>query len=383
MDMTIPFHRESCTGQEAHHVATAATKGLSRRDYATRCEEWIRQTIKSPLVIMTSSATTALEMALLSLSLVPGEEVVLPSFAYPSAANAILLAGGRPVFAEIDPFTMELSYESLKHCVTSRTRAVVLVHYGGTSHNIVPISRFCKEQEITLIEDASHAFLAKHQDRYLGTYGDFGIFSFHYTKNISAGTGGAFLCNLKPDDPRSIRSSMIAENGTDRSLFLAGKTTCYQWQRSGLNVQPSELAMAYLWAQLEASHHLTSSREIAYRQYQDFFQSISAEHPVIFCWSKETSQGNYHTFFLRTRTSEQRQRLKQSLSRRGIEAVSHFEPLHSSPMGIALGWVPEDLPVTILAAGTLLRLPLYAQMTREEADYVVRGVSEILEEMIL
>lgn len=379
----IPFHRESKTGLEAEHVSKAAAAGLTSRPYTARCQEWIQDLTQSPLVLMTASATAGLELSLLSLDLQPEEEVILPSFSYPSEANAILLAGGKPVFAEIDPETMELSLEDLKRRVTERTRGVILVHYGGSSHQLTAIDQFCRQQRLILIEDASHAYLAKHGENYLGTVGHFGVYSFHATKNISAGTGGTLLCNLPAEDPRSLRCQMIAENGTDRLLFLQGKVPCYQWQVPGLNVQPSELAMAYLWPQLVHAQELTLSRSIAYQQYEAYFQTLPQPHPVISGWSpsRDPYEGNYHTFFLRTRSVTQRNRLKDCLAQRSIQTVSHFEPLHQAPMGIRLGYARGDLPITAHAAETLLRLPLYAGMTLSEADQVVQAIADSLLEM--
>ena len=380
--MMIPFNRDYHTGRESEYVIDAASN-LSQRVFAEKCRAWIGNKFSDSKIIMTSSATAAIELALMSLELKFGDEVIIPSFAYPSIANAILLARGKPVFSEIDPKTLSLSPEDLEKRITSRTKAVLVVHYGGTSHHLNEIQSLCSSKKICLIEDASHAFLARHDRKPLGSVGDFGIFSFHHTKNISAGNGGALLINRPENTILYKRCRMISENGTNRLDFLDGRGDNYDWQCHGLNSSPSELAMAYLYAQLEKSDSITASRNAPYAAYHAFFDSLPDPQPVIRTFSPLPADGasNYHTFYLCTRTPSQRQELRHRLLKMGVMAVSHFEPLHSAPMGFSLGYSPSDLPETLLAAKTVLRLPLFNYMAEEEYRSVIAALSVSLEEM--
>ncbi len=376
--MEIPFNKVSFTGKENKYIQTAA-KNLDKRSFTLKCAEWIKSYTSVEEVIMTSSATSALELAVRSIWCDKESEIILPSFTFPSAANAVLLAGAQPVFCEIDDNTLCLDIKDFQSKITSKTKAVIIIDYGGSSPHIHQLIEIARKNNLMVIEDSAHAFLSSYKEKPLGSWGDLGIFSFHSTKNIVCGEGGALLINTKNKDIIH-HIHQLYHHGTNKVEFLQGKSSSYSWHALGLNPQPSELSMAFLLAQLEESKSLTKQRQKNFLSYYNFF----VEYPykkgiVLFSNIYPDHVSNCHTFYIVFESQDMRDYIIEQLKKRHIYAYFHFVPLHLSPMGKKLGYSPSDFPITNKISEGLLRLPLYNHMTEKECRFVIQSVKEILE----
>lgn len=371
--MIIPLNKFYTTGRELEYMQdclasqTIAANGF----YTGKVQELISQTFDCPRVLLTTSATAALEMACLLLNLQPGDEVILPSFTFVSTANAVLLRGAHPVFAEIDPYTLNLDPDDLCSNITPHTRAIMPVHYAGTACDMGAIMKAAHQYGLPVIEDAAQAVNAKYQDKYLGTIGDLGCFSFHGTKNLVCGEGGALL--IKSNKPELLeRAEIVWEKGTNRGQFLRGQVDKYTWTDIGSSYAPSDLLAAFLYAQLESMNAVNAAREKVYQYYYTSLQPYARQGlfrlPEIPAWASP----NYHIFYLLFNSGSHRNQVMRELRSQGIEASFHFIPLHSSPMGQRLGYKPDDLPVTEKISSCLLRLPIYPQISTDEQAYVIK-----------
>lgn len=379
MKMKIPFNKQYYTGKEIEYIREALdNQESSEACFSNRCSHFFEEHYQVPKVFMTTSGTHALEMAVLLLDLQPGQEVIMPSFTFPSTANSALLRGAIPIFAEIEEETLNLDPEDLRRKITSRTRAIMPVHYGGIGCAMNEIIRIAKEHNLFVVEDAAQGINAKYQDRYLGSWGDLGCLSFHSTKNIACGEGGALLINS--EDPQILkRAEIIWNKGTNRTAFLRGEIDKYSWVGTGSNYTPSEIGMAVLWAQLEQIEEITEKRKHSYEYYQQGLARYVDKGLIRLPAVPEGVKSNYHIFYIVFPSEGIRKRVLDELNKRGIQAVIHFVPLHSSFMGRKLGYLPEDLPVTEKVGSSLLRLPLYNGMASKEREYVLENLQEILE----
>lgn len=379
MMIRIPFNKQYYTGQEIGYIREALLEEGRGDSYFTNlCAAFFEKEYQIPQVFMTTSGTHALEMAVLLLGLEPGQEVIMPSFTFPSTANSVLLRGVVPVFAEIAETTLNLDPEDIKRKITHRTRAIMPVHYGGTACAMDEIISIARAHGLYLVEDAAQGINAKYRDRYLGTWGDLGCISFHSTKNIACGEGGALFINSK--EPQILkRAEIIWNKGTNRTQFLRGEIERYSWVGTGSNYTPGELGMAVLWAQLKQADLITAKRKGIYEYYREGLASYKGKGLIGLPVIPEGVQSNYHIFYMIFSSERIRKRVQDELNKRGIQAVIHFVPLHSSAMGKKLGYVPEDLPVTERVGKSLLRLPLYNSMTDQEKEYVLENVQDVLE----
>lgn len=376
--MEIPFNKVSLTGKENIYVQKAV-ENLDKKIFTSKCAEWIKSHMSVKEVIMTSSGTSALELAVRSICSDEDSQIILPSFTFPSAANAILLAGAQPVFCEIDAHTLCMDINDFQTKITPNTKAVIVVDYGGISPHIEKLIDIARENNLMVIEDSAHAFLSSYKEKPLGTWGDFGIFSFHTTKNIVCGEGGALLVNTNNINILD-HIHHLYYYGTNRIAFLNGQSSSYSWHTTGLNPQPSELSMAFLLAQLEESHLLTQERQQIFLSYYKFLDEHSNNNGILsFSRIYPNHDANCHTFYIVFENQEMRDYMIQQLRKRHINAYFHFVPLHLSPMGKKLGYTPSDFPVTNKVSAGLLRLPLYNEMTEKECQFVVQSVKEILE----
>ncbi len=379
--MEIPFNKIYLTGNEEKYVSLAILN-IDAQKYTHGCAEWIKNHMNAYKVFMTSSGTSALEVALNALEIDKGDEIILPSFTFPSTANAVLLAGGTPVFCEINSSTLCMDYDDFDSKMTSKTKAVIPVHYGGNAYALDKILQLARTKNLYVVEDSAHAFGASYLNKPLGTWGDMGIFSFHSTKNITCGEGGALLLNTKNESINNQVDSLY-HNGTNRTEFLQGKTPYYNWQNLGLNPHPSELSMAFLYSQLIASKALTLSRQSAYKKYQAYFLDAQKRHSCIESYSQESrkASSNYHIFYVVFESNNIRDFMMNQMKERGISAAFHFMPLHSSEMGQSLGYKHTDLPITEKISKCVLRLPLYNYMREEETEYIIEIVDQLLRDL--
>ena len=371
----IPFNVPPCTGNEMKYIgeAIAAHKICGDGAFTKKCNAWIEQRFGAHKALLTTSGTTALDMASLLCDLKPGDEVILPSFTFSSTANAFAIYGARLVFVDVRPDTMNIDETKIEAAITDRTRVVVAVHYAGVACEMDTILDIARRHKLLVIEDAAQGVMASYKGRPLGTIGDFGCYSFHETKNYSMGEGGAVLVN----NPVYVeRAEILREKGTDRAKFFRGQVDKYTWVDIGDSFLPSELNAAYLWAQLELADEINEDRLRSWNTYNEAFQPLGerglAELPVI----PEGCAHNAHMFYLKCRDLSERTALIRFLKERDILAVFHYVPLHSAPAGLQYGrFAGEDI-YTTRESDRLVRLPMYYGLTREDQARVIAAVND-------
>jgi len=374
-EMRIPYNRPCFEGKELVYIAKAIDSCHISGDglFTERCQSLLQELLAVPRVLLTTSCTHALEMAALLLDLQPGDEVIVPSFTFVSTANAFALHGGRPAFVDVRPDTLNLDENLLEALVTPRTRAIVPVHYAGIACEMDTILSIAERHGISVIEDNAHGFLGRYKGRYLGTLGSMAAQSFHETKNVMCGEGGALLLN----DPAYIRrAEIVRQKGTDRSRFLRGEVDKYTWVDVGSSYAPADILAAFLYAQLEARDHIQDHRRRIWTAYYNGLEKWARERGVILPTVPQTSQPTYHLFYLLMPSLEERQALIAHLRKQGILSVFHFQPLHLSKMGQRFGGKPGDCPVAESVSDRLVRLPFYNQLTEEEQESVIQAVHD-------
>jgi len=377
--MKIPFNRVSLSGKEMVYLEDCIKRGLisggGYYTYAARCR--LEEYLYTSKVWLTTSGTSALEMAVLCLDLQPGDEVIMPSFTFVSTANAVLLRGARPVFAEIDPYTLNLDPEDAERKISSRTRAIIPVHYAGVACAMDDLLAIAAAHDIAVVEDAAHGIGAAYKGRPLGSIGLMGCYSFHGTKNIVSGEGGALLLN-RGQQQLTERAEIIYEKGTNRSQFMRGEVDRYTWQGIGSSFIMADLLAAFLYAQLERLEEITRARQQRFAIYQQAFLPYQQQEKLQLPYVPEYAQSNGHLYHLLCPTQAKRDELLQSLREQGVEASFHFIPLHSSPMSRRLGYGKDELPVTEEISRRLIRLPIYPDLSEDEQAYVIEKVQECL-----
>jgi len=326
--------------------------------------------------LLTTSCTHALELALLAASVKAHDEVICPSFTFVSTANAIVRQKAVPVFAEIDENTLNIDVDDVVKRITAKTKAIIPVHYAGVSCDMSGIMKAAKRRNITVIEDAAHGIGAKYKDKYLGTIGDMGCFSFHATKNITCGEGGALL--LSGD--RYYKNAEIArEKGTNRAAYLKGEIDKYSWIREGSSYVLSDVSAAVLIEQLKKADEITKKRRNVFYHYFNGLKALERAGKVFLPHIPEGCEINGHIFYFRVQKERDRDRCIYALKQRGIDATFHFVPLHTSSYGKkALGYRAGDFPVTERASKTLVRLPIYPQLSKKSTDFIIDSVKEVL-----
>ena len=367
----IPFNRAHMTGRELEYVREAFRNGHVSGDgpFTARCQEMLEEVTGAGRALLTTSGTHALEMSALLLDISPGDEVILPSFTFVSTVNAFVLRGAVPVFADIRTDTLNMDEELLPGLVTDRTAAIVPVHYAGISCEMDRIMEIAGENGIPVIEDAAHGLFGSYRGAGLGSIGTMGILSFHETKNVTCGEGGALLIN----DPSLIRrAEIIREKGTDRSRFLRGEVDRYTWVDLGSSYPPSEILAAFLQAQLEEADSIQSRRRNIWLRYMEELEEWATRVGVGLPVVPESCSQSWHIFHLVMPDEEARNSLISRLKELGILSVFHYQPLHLSDMGRSLG--RGECPVTADIACRLVRLPLYYDLTPEEQTEVISAV---------
>jgi len=373
---SIPFSSPHLTGREKVYLEEVLALGkLAGNGPMTKfCQEWLEHNTGCAKALLTQSCTSALEMAALLAGVGPGDEVILPSFTFATSASAFALRGATLVFVDIRPDTLNLDEQLVEAAVTPRTRAILAVHYAGVGCDMAALKTIADRHGLLLIEDAAQGIMAETDGRKLGSIGQLGAYSFHETKNIMSGEGGALLIN---DPSLTERAEILWEKGTNRSQFIRGQVDKYTWVDLGSSFLPSEITAAVLRAQLEAAEEITARRLHLWHRYHEAFARLEtvnlARRPVI----PANCRHNGHIFQLLLRSGAERDRVLRELNARGIGATFHYIPLHSAPSGQRFGRVNGTMTHTDDVAARLLRLPMPA-MTDQEQDRVIKAVLEVL-----
>jgi len=343
--------------------------------FTKRCQTWLESHFGCPQVLLTNSCTAALEMAALLTDIQPGDEVIMPSFTFVSTANAIVLRGGVPVFVDIRPDTLNLDETQLEAAITSKTKVIAPVHYAGVGCEMEEILTIAERYGLKVTEDAAQAAFACYRGQPLGTFGNVAAFSFHATKNIVSGEGGALVIN----DPELVeRAEIIWEKGTNRRQFFRGEVDKYTWVDVGSSFLPSELTAAFLYAQLEQGESITQRRLMVWNRYHWAFASLEADGLVQRPNVPLHCQHNGHIYYLLLKNLETRTRVLSHLKVNGVQATFHYVPLHSSPAGQRFGRAVGDMAMTDDVSDRLLRLPMSANVSMEEVDMIISLVFEAL-----
>lgn len=371
--MNIPFNKPFIAGKELYYIAQAVLAGHLSGDglYTKKCHQWFEEHLGCKRALLVHSCTAALEMAAILCDIQPGDEVIIPSFTFVSTANAFVLRGGRPVFVDIRPDTLNINEQLIEMSITPKTKAIVPVHYAGVPCAMDEIMSIAKRYNLLVVEDAAQALLSKYKGRYIGTIGHLGCFSFHETKNIISGEGGALLIN---DEHFIEQAEIIREKGTNRSKFYKGEVDKYTWVDIGSSFLPSELIGAFLYAQLEQAEKIIAVRYKIYRYYYEGLKHLCERELIRLPFTDEDCMNNGHMFYIITRSREERSELIAYLKERSIWALFHYIPLHSSPAGIKYGRVSGKMTVTDDISERILRLPMYYEMHNDEIDRVVQAL---------
>lgn len=376
MEIRIPFNIPPYVGHEMEYLQKACEvnhKICGDGPFTKQCKSWVEEKTGTAECLMTTSGTSALEMAAHLSHIQPGEEVIMPSYTFCSTADAFVLKGAVPVFVDIRPDTMNLDETLLEDAITDKTRAIAAVHYAGVSCEMDTILEIAGRHHLTVVEDAAQGVMSSYKGRALGTLGDFGCYSFHETKNYSMGEGGALLIR----DPEKIsEAEILREKGTNRSQFFRGQIDKYTWVDYGSSFLPSELNAAYLMAQLDRADEINHARLARWEQYYRLLSPLAAEGRIELPVIPKDCVHNAHMFYIKTRDLEERQALIQALREQGILAVFHYIPLHSSPAGRKFGRFHGEDRYTTRESERLLRLPMYYSLTEENVNDVVSVIEE-------
>ena len=376
MEIRIPFNIPPYVGHEMEYLQKACEvnhKICGDGPFTKQCKSWVEEKTGTAGCLMTTSGTSALEMAAHLSHIQPGEEVIMPSYTFCSTADAFVLKGAVPVFVDIRPDTMNLDETLLEDAITDKTRAIAAVHYAGVSCEMDTILEIAKRHHLTVVEDAAQGVMSSYKGKALGTLGDFGCYSFHETKNYSMGEGGAILIR----DPEKIsEAEILREKGTNRSQFFRGQIDKYTWVDYGSSFLPSELNAAYLMAQLDQADEINNARLARWEQYYRLLSPLVAEGRIELPVIPEGCVHNAHMFYIKTGDLEERQALIQALREQGILAVFHYIPLHSSPAGKKFGRFHGEDRYTTRESERLLRLPMYYSLTEENVNDVVSVIEE-------
>jgi dTDP-4-amino-4,6-dideoxygalactose transaminase len=375
MPYRIPFNRPGLTGNELRYIADAITQGHAAGDgaFTRRCHTMLEETLGAARVLLTTSCTHALEMAALLLDIQPGDEVILPSFTFVSTVNAFVLRGAKPVFIDIRPDTLNLDESRLEELITPRTKAIVPVHYAGVGCEMDEILGIAGRHGVTVVEDNAHGLFARYKGRYLGTFGAIATQSFHETKNVICGEGGAIVLN---DAAMVERAEILREKGTNRSKFYRGQVDKYTWVDIGSSYLMSDILAAFLCAQLEKYEQISATRKRIWECYnRELAGWAGAQGVRLPCVPPHCAQA-YHMFYLVMPTLAARQGLIEHLKSLGILSVFHYIPLHLSPMGVEFGGRAGQYPITERVGDCILRLPFYNDLSNADQADVVDAVRQ-------
>ena len=368
--MFIPFNKPPYIGKESEYVLDAVNKGHISGDgeYTKKCAKKLEELSGTKRALLTTSCTHATEMAALLSDIKPGDEVIMPSYTFVSTADAFVLRGAIPVFVDIRPDTMNIDETLIEDAITSKTKAIVPVHYAGVGCEMDTIMDIARRHNLTVIEDAAQAIASTYKGKALGTFGDFGCYSFHETKNISMGEGGALLIqNEDLVEPAEI----IREKGTNRAKFFRGQIDKYTWVNYGSSYLPSDMNAAYLWAQLENMDIIQEKRLSVWNRYKEGLSELEKKEYIEFGVIPDECTNNAHMFYIKVSDLETRTELISYLKEKGIMAVFHYVPLHSAPAGRKFGRFNGEDRYTTKESERLIRLPLFYSISDEEVEYTI------------
>jgi len=371
----IPFNKPFIVGRELYNIAQAVVDGQLAGDgrYTKLCHTWIEQELHCSKSLLTHSCTAALEMSAMLCDIKPGDEVIMPSFTFVSTANAFVLRGGVPVFVDVRPDTLNMDENLVDAAITDKTRVIVPVHYAGVPCNMDSIVEKARMHGLFVVEDAAQGLLSMYRGNFLGTIGDLGCLSFHETKNIISGEGGALLIN---NEQFIKRAEIIREKGTDRAQFFRGEIDKYSWVDMGSSYLPSELVSAFLYAQMEQADKIIAKRREVFDLYYSLLEPLKTRGDLRLPYIENECSSNGHIFYIITSSLSERTRLISHLKDSGIHAVFHYVPLHSSTAGRKYGHEGSSMKVTDEISNTLLRLPLFYEIQKDDVLYITDKIKE-------
>ncbi|WP_041139421.1 dTDP-4-amino-4,6-dideoxygalactose transaminase [Beduini massiliensis] len=371
----LDFNRPPYVGKELDYIKEAVDlhKICGDGKFTQLCSEWMKKRFEINNVLLTTSCTHALEMAAILCDIQKGDEVIMPSYTFVSTADAFVLRGAKIVFVDIRPDTMNIDETKIEAAITDKTKVIVPVHYAGVSCEMDTIMAIAKKHHLLVVEDAAQGVTAYYKGKALGTIGDFGCYSFHETKNYSMGEGGAILFH---DDQYKEKAEISREKGTNRSKFFRGQVDKYTWVDYGSSYLPSDLNAAYLWAQLEAADMINNHRLSTWHKYYDGLSKLAEAGYIELPYVPSECTHNAHMFYIKTKDLTDRSALIQHLKKKGIQAVFHYVPLHSSPAGQKFGYFHGVDEYTTKESERLLRLPLFYNITDDEISSVIEAIKE-------
>lgn len=375
----IRFNVPPVAGKEFEYIKQAIESKhiCGDGDFTKKCNRWIEQTTGCKKALLTTSCTHALEMAALMCDFQPGDEVILPSYTFSSSANCFIPAGATLVFVDVDPKTMNIDPNCIEKAITDKTKAICVMHYAGVACDMDRIMDIAHRHNLIVVEDAAQAIMATYKGKALGTFGTFGCFSFHETKNYSMGEGGALLIN---DETYIEKAEILREKGTDRSKFFRGQVDKYSWRDFGSSYLPSELNAAYLWAQLEIADEINNNRLDSWNRYYEALKPLADEGKIELQKHPEGTQHNAHMFYIKLSDLEERTRFIEYMRANDILTVFHYVPLHSAPAGLKYGRFAGEDVYTTAESDRLVRLPLYYKLDKNDQEKIIKTILDFWKE---
>jgi len=371
----IRFNVPPCTGKEFDYIKKAVEnqKICGDGEFTAKCNEWLENKTGAGKALLTTSCTHATELAAILANIGPGDEVIMPSYTFVSTADAFVLRGATAVFVDIRPDTMNIDEKLIEDAITDKTKAIAPVHYAGVGCEMDTIMKIAAKHHLKVIEDAAQGIMSEYKGKALGTFGEFGCFSFHETKNFSMGEGGAILIRDEKDfEPAEI----IREKGTNRAKFFRGQIDKYTWVDKGSSYLPSELNAAYLYAQLELAQEITDNRLKTWNLYYEGLKELKEKGLIELAFIPEYCKHNAHMFYIKAADLEERTKLIAFLKEKGILAVFHYVPLHSAPAGLVFGRFHGEDVYTTKESERLVRLPLYYNIETNQVEYIIQCIRE-------
>lgn len=369
----VDFNVPPCVGNEIEYVKQAieSHKICGDGQFTKKCHQWMEDRFNAQKVLLTTSGTTALDMAMLLCNLQPGDEVILPSYTFSSTATSAVLAGAKLVFVDVRPDTMNIDENKIEDAITDRTKVIIAMHYAGVACEMDTIMDIAKRHNLIVVEDAAQGVMSKYKGKYLGTIGTFGCYSFHETKNYSMGEGGALVIN---DPEYNERAEILREKGTNRAKFFRGQVDKYTWVDFGDSYLPSELNAAYLWAQLLNADEINDNRIATWNRYYQGLQTMAKEGKFEIPTVPEECEHNAHMFYLKCKDLKERSEFIKFMKEKELYCVFHYIPLHSAPAGKKYGRFFGEDRYTTKESERLVRLPMYYQLSQADKEYVVKTI---------
>ena len=371
----VDFNVPPCVGNEIEYVKQAieSHKICGDGQFTKKCHQWMEERFNAQKVLLTTSGTTALDMAMLLCDLQPGDEVILPSYTFSSTATSAVLAGAKLVFVDVRPDTMNIDETKIEDAITDKTKVIIAMHYAGVACEMDTIMDIAKRHNLIVVEDAAQGVMSKYKGKHLGTIGTFGCYSFHETKNYSMGEGGALVIN---NSEYNERAEILREKGTNRAKFFRGQVDKYTWVDFGDSYLPSELNAAYLWAQLLNADEINGNRIATWNRYYQELQAMAMEGKFEIPTVPKECEHNAHMFYLKCKDLKERSEFIKFMKEKELYCVFHYIPLHSAPAGEKFGRFDGEDEFTTKESERLVRLPMYYGLRKDQVELVVEGIKE-------